>query len=183
MNSFEFNKIAGAILGTLLLVMVLGLITEFIFHRPSLTSSAYNLPSQAENTGSDKAPQAESVALQEPLSDLLAKADPKKGETYAKACQTCHSFEKGAPPKVGPSLWNIVHRPIASAPGFDYSEALKKKGGIWSYEDLFAFIANPKAFIPGTKMAFAGEKDPKRRADIEAYLRSLSDDPVPFPSP
>ena len=113
---------------------------------------------------------------------LLAAADPKKGEGLVKPCATCHSFEKGGAAKVGPPLYGVVGRPIAST-GFAYSDALKGKGGNWSFENLNEFITAPANFAKGTKMAFAGEKDPKKRADIEAYLRSLADTPAPLPAP
>jgi cytochrome c len=114
---------------------------------------------------------------------LLAKASAAKGENDVHACQTCHNFEKGAGVKIGPPLYGVVGRPIASVPGFDYSSALKGKGGNWTYDKLFVWIAAPSEWAPGTKMAFAGEEDPHKRADILAYLRTLSDSPVPFPKP
>ena len=107
---------------------------------------------------------------------------PKKGEGYAKACATCHNFEKGGAAKVGPPLYGVLNRPVASLAGFDYSDALKKKGGTWSFDEIFKFIGNPKGDVPGTKMGYAGEKDAQRRADIEAYLRSLADSPAPLPA-
>src|SRR5208282_5758141 len=115
------------------------------------------------------------------LPALLAKADAKKGEQYAKVCLTCHNFEKGAGPKIGPPLWGVVGRPIASVPGFAYSDSLKAVGGNWTWEALNTMVSNPKMEASGTKMTFPGEKDPQRRADILAFLQTLSDSPVPFP--
>ncbi len=96
-------------------------------------------------------------------------------------CLTCHNFEKGGGAKIGPPLWGVVGRPVASVAGFDYSDSLKKLGGDWSYEKLAHWIADPKAMAAGTKMAFAGERSPEKDADILAYLQTLSDLPVPFP--
>ena len=88
---------------------------------------------------------------------------------------------RGGAAKIGPDLWGVVGRPVASTPGFAYSDSLKGLGGDWSYDRLNAWITNPKALAAGTKMAFAGEKEGQKRADILAYLQSLSDTPVPFP--
>ena len=105
---------------------------------------------------------------------LLAKADAKKGAQDAKVCTTCHNFDKGGAAKVGPDLWGVVGRPIASVAGFAYSDSLKAIGGDWTYEKLDHWIANPKGMASGTKMAFPGEKEPQKRADILAYLQTLS---------
>ena len=178
MDSFEFNKIAGAVLGTLLFMMGLGILSDAIFHSGVPKQSAYALPAaEAEGAGGGATPAAAAV----PLKDLLAKADAKKGEGLVKPCTACHSFEKGGPNKVGPDLYGVVNRPIASHEGFAYSDSLKSKGGNWTYENIDHFITAPKSFASGTKMAFGGEKDPARRADIIAYLRSLSDNPAPLP--
>ena len=112
----------------------------------------------------------------------LASADADKGKGGTKACQACHSFEKGGPNKVGPDLWDIVEREKAHAAGFDYSAGLKEKGGTWTYEDLDHFLENPKGYVKGTKMAFAGIGSPTERANVIAYLRTLSDSPKPLPA-
>ncbi|ACK52794.1 cytochrome c class I [Methylocella silvestris BL2] len=180
MFSFETNKIAGAILGSLLLAMGLGVIGQMIFSHPALKTPGFNLPALAEGGESGGAPAAEAVAS---LPERLAKADVKRGESLTKACQACHSFEKGGAAKVGPPLFGVVGRPKDSIAGFGYSDAMKAKGGAWTFDDLDHFIASPKGFISGTKMGFAGEPDPQKRADIIAYLRTLSDSPVPLPAP
>jgi cytochrome c len=112
---------------------------------------------------------------------LLAAADPAAGEKAAKKCAVCHSFEQGGAAKLGPPLWDVLGREIASAPDFRYSNALAEKDGSWDYDKLHAFLANPKGWAPGTKMAFAGVRKPEELADIIAYLRSLSDSPEPLP--
>ena len=178
MFSFEFNKIAGAILGSLLLALGLGNLGQLIFSHSPLKTPGYNLPEPAEAAESA----APAAAKAPPLPERLAKADAPKGEADTKACQACHNFEKGAGAKVGPPLYGVVGRPKASVAGFAYSDALKAKGGDWTYEDLDQFIANPKGFVSGTKMAFAGESDPQKRADIIDYLHTLSDQPVPLPA-
>src|SRR6516164_10859012 len=111
---------------------------------------------------------------QPPIEQLLASADVHRGENSAKKCQACHTFNKGGRPLVGPNLWGVVGRPKASEAGFAYSDALKKKGGNWTIDDINQFITNPQAAVAGTKMTFAGVQRAKERADIIAYLNSLA---------
>ena len=113
----------------------------------------------------------------------LAKADLKKGEAAVAACKVCHSFDKGAPSPVGPNLYGVVGRKIASVEGFNYSPALKAKSdeGNWTFEHLDLWLTNPQAFAPGTTMAFPGFPDLTTRADVIAFLRTKSDNPVRLP--
>ncbi len=178
MDSFEFNKFAGAVLATMLFVMALNLFSGAIFARPAPKAPGYELPGASEEKPASEA-KAAPVAAALPV--LLAKADPTKGETLTKACSACHNFDKGGAAKAGPPLYGIVDRAVAEVPGFAYSDALKAKGGKWTFEALDHFITEPKAYASGTKMTYGGEKDPAKRADILAYLRSLSDSPVPLP--
>jgi cytochrome c len=118
----------------------------------------------------------------QPIGVLLAAAKPEDGEKAAKKCAACHSFEKGGPNKVGPDLWGVVNRPIASHEGFSYSEALAgKKDQVWDYDHLNAFLKSPKEYAPGTKMSFAGLSKDSERAAVIAYLRTLADEPAPLP--
>jgi len=177
MDDLAFNKIAGAVLGTLLFVMGLGIVSNAIFSAEKPKKAGYELSSGE----AAPAAAAASAAPAEPLPVLLAKADAVKGEASAKACTACHSFDKGGAAKVGPPLYGIVGRAKGSIAGFAYSEGLKAKGGNWTYEDINALITNPKEYISGTKMGYSGEKDAGKRANILAYLKGLSDAPVDFP--
>jgi cytochrome c len=180
-DPFELNKIAGAVLGTLLFAMVLHLTSGAIFFRPEPAKAGYPLPSMQEEAA--PATNAPAAAAAPPIEERLATADVKKGEADIKACQACHNFEKGRGSKIGPPLYGVVGRAKGSVQGFDYSEAIKSKGGKWSDADLDQFLANPKAYAQGTKMAFAGESDPAKRADIIGYLHTLSDKPPDNPEP
>ena len=171
------NKIALAVLGSLLLTMALGIFTNAVFAPRQAAKPGWDLPAPAE-TATAAAPAEQQDP---PLPPLLAKADVKKGENDTKPCQACHDFSKDGKAKVGPPLWGVVGRKIASVPGFGYSDVLKGMGGEWTYDELYQFIKAPQSMEPGTKMTFPGDKDAQHRADILAYLQTLSDNPVPFP--
>lgn len=175
MDFFEANKIAGAVLGSLLFALSLKMVSDSTFFHPEPVKPGYNLPSPEE-----AAPAKPIVPAVAPIEERLAKADAKKGEADAKPCTACHNFEKGAGAKIGPPLWGVVGRPKGSVEGFDYSGAIKSKGGTWTDADLDQFLADPKAYAPGTKMIFAGVEDPQQRADVIAYLHTLAE-PVPLP--
>lgn len=178
-DSLFFNKIAGAILSAGLLAMVAGFIAHEFYHTGHLEEPAYVIATGVATTKTDTA--EAKPAGPEPIADLLASADVAKGEKVAKKCGACHNFVEGAGAKVGPDLYNIVNRQRASMEGFSYSDAMASKGGEWTYDDLNHFIYNPKDFVPGTKMNFAGIKKTQDRADLIAYLRTLSHDPAPLP--
>src|SRR6202035_3013053 len=116
-----------------------------------------------------------------PITELLASASPQQGEQSAKVCLTCHNLGKGQGNKIGPDLYGVVGRQVASEPGFSYSAALKAKGGTWTFDALNPWLANPRADVPGTAMTFAGLQSEKQRADVIAYLNSNSDSPLPLP--
>lgn len=177
MDSFELNKVAGAVLGAVLFAVGSGFVAELIYHPKPAGKAGYDLPEPQPESGAP----AEAAKV-EPIAVRLASANVEKGQGGTKACQACHSFEKGGPNKVGPDLWEIVERPKGSHGGFDYSAGLKEKGGTWTYDDLDHFLASPKGFIKGTKMAFAGISAPQERANVIAYLRTLSDSPKPLPA-
>ncbi|MFI5014711.1 MAG: c-type cytochrome [Hyphomicrobiales bacterium] len=181
MDSFEFNKIAGAVLGTLLFVMGLNIASGGLFTPAKPAIPGYDLPSAAPG-GAGAAPPEPAV----PLPELLAKADPASGQKKVAICSTCHSFGKGEASKpTGPNLWGIVGRVHAADKDFAYSDANKEmgaKGDKWTYDEIFDFIKNPKAHMPGTKMTYAGMPKAEDRAAVIAYLRSLSDSPEPLPA-
>jgi cytochrome c len=178
MDHVNVNRVALSALGAVLFVMLLTASSNLLLSPQIPKVPGFALPTSGPATEAAAGPAA---PADPPLPILLAKADATKGAQFAKVCQTCHNFEKGAGPKIGPPLFGVVGRPIASIPGFAYSDSLKGVGGNWTFEALNVMVSNPKKEASGTKMTFPGEKDPQRRADILAYLQTLSDSPVPFP--
>jgi cytochrome c len=182
MNSWQFNKIAGAVLGTGLLVLGLQNLGGIVFHP---TPPSEEKPGFKIEVASTETPAAggETAAAAVPLAQLLAKADPKKGAEVANACKACHDLAKGGPNKTGPNLWDVAERDMGKHEGFGYSEAmLAMAGQKWTYENLNKFITAPGEFVKGTKMKFGGIKNDEKRANLLAYLQSLSDAPKPFPA-
>jgi len=117
------------------------------------------------------------------LGTLLASADAQKGGQTAQVCTSCHTFEQGGPDRMGPNLWGVVGRNVAARKGFTYSSAFAAQTGAWTYERLDRWLTNPAKAVPGTKMAFAGLRKPEDRANVLAYLHTLTASPVPFPKP
>jgi cytochrome c len=180
MDSFELNKVLGAVLATCLFVLALNIVAHALFTAPKPEKQGYAIAA-AEPTAADKGGAAPAAAQSEPIETLLAKASTERGEASAKKCAACHTFDKGGPNRVGPNLWGIVGRPRASVPGFNYSAALKGKGGEWTFDELSKFLAAPQGYIPGTSMSFAGLTRGGERADVIEYLRTRADNPLPLP--
>jgi len=177
MDSFELNKIIGAILATCLFIVGLNITAGALFTAPKPAKPGYEIDVQEQPAGGGAA----APAQEEPIEKLLASASPEKGENSAKKCQTCHTFNKGEPNRVGPNLYGVVGRTKASEAGFNYSAAMKAKGGNWTIDELNKFLTSPKGYIPGTAMTFAGLPRENQRADVINYLHTLADKPVDLP--
>ncbi len=177
--SMELNKIFGAVLLAGLIAMLSGFASEVLVHPKKSEKNAYAVAVPQGAAVAEKG--AAAAAGPAAIGPLLASADAAAGQGVAKACAACHSFDKGGANKVGPNLFGVVGGPKGHAAGFGYSDALVKTGGSWSFDELNKFLHDPKAYAPGTKMTFAGLKKDAERANVIAYLRSLSDSPVPLP--
>jgi cytochrome c len=178
MDSFELNKIIGAVLATCLVLMVTNFTAHALFAPVEPAKPGFAIAAkEAEGSAKEAA-----AAPSEPIEKLLQKASVEKGEAAAKKCQACHTFEKNGPNRVGPNLWGVVGDHKGEGRGFNFSAAMKAKGGTWTDDDLNQFLTNPKGFVPGTAMGFAGIPKDSERADVIAYLHTLSDKPVPLPT-
>jgi len=178
MNSFEINKILGALLGTCLILLAVHIAAGALFATPAPAKPGYEIAVKEEQPG--KQP-AEAKAAAQPIEALLANASADRGAQVAKQCQICHNLQEGLGPKVGPDLYGVVGRAVASVQGFNYTAALKAKGGTWTFDALNTWLTDPRADVPGTAMTFAGLPSEKQRADLIAYLDTLSKTPVPLP--
>jgi cytochrome c len=179
MNSFELNKVLGAILGTCLVLLALNIAAGALFAPEKPAKPGYAIAVKSPEGGEKKvaAPQVAPIAVR------LAKASVEKGQATAKQCQACHTFEKGGPNRVGPNLWNVVNDERGKdRNNFNFSAAMKAKGGKWSFEELDKFLTDPRGYISGTAMTFAGIKNDQQRADVIDYLHTLSDNPVALPT-
>ncbi len=184
MDSFEINKVLGGLLGAVFVIFSVGIVSDALFASPTPEKPGFAIEATESAGGGAGAP---APVEAKPIAELLAHADAKAGEAVFKKCQACHSGEKGGPNKVGPDLWDLIDRPVAEHEGFAYSAGMKdfSKGGQekWTYDNLNHFLTSPKKFVKGTAMGFAGLPKDEDRANVIAFLRTLSDNPKPLPAP
>lgn len=179
MDSFELNKIMGAILGTLLFTLSLSIVSGGIFASHPPVKAGYEIAAKDDKAGPAQGPAEPQI----PLANLLNEANPEKGASVARQCVACHEFAKGGPNKVGPNLWNVVNSDAGTHAGFNYSNGMKNKKGKWTFEELDKFLENPSKTVPGTSMTFLGIRRAADRAAVIVYLSKQNDNPPPLPAP
>ncbi|WBU54205.1 cytochrome c family protein [Paracoccus sp. SCSIO 75233] len=166
--------LAVFVLGTLIVKGVPDRTPEYIVAaRAAAEAAAANPDAGAEDT-----PASGSAPSPEPAVEMAAAVDPAAGEKVFAKCKACHTADSGKADRIGPHLWGVFDRPVASVEGFAYSDAMAGHGGNWTVEELDAYLADPKGDIPGNKMAFAGLKDTADRQNVIAWLAAQSDSPV-----
>ncbi len=171
--NMELNKIAGAVVGSLLVVVATSMLAGIIVSPKKPVVPGYALPGDAPAAAAAAAAPA---AAEAPIEERLKVADAARGERAVSACTACHTFTNGGPNRVGPNLWNTVDQTKGHADGFGYSAALRErkgKGEKWDVASLDAFLKNPRGYLSGTSMSFAGISRADQRADIIAYLKTL----------
>jgi len=182
MDSFEWNKIAGAVLGTLIFVLVVSFATEAIYEPAKPAKPGYVVEGVQEEASATTSAAPAEEALPD-FGTVLPTADAAAGQKISSRCEQCHDLSKGGPNKIGPNLWGVVGRARATHEGFSYSGAMSADHAPWTLDKLFKFLKSPAAFVPGTKMSFAGLRSPQDRINLLAWLRTQSDNPVPIPPP
>ncbi len=180
MDSFEWNKIAGAILGSLIFIMVINIAAEHVYEAEAPEKPGYIVEGVVEEGPAASAPVAETMP---DWGTVLASADAAAGEEVSKRCLQCHTFENGGANRIGPNVYGVVENPVAEHAGYAYSGAMKGKGGTWTYDELFKFLRSPGATLPGTKMSFAGVRNAQDRINLIAFLRNNDASPAAIPAP
>ena len=183
MGDLFFNKVAGAVLAIFLLILGLSTLADSLFHREGLERPAY--PVDMAVLESAAGAQEEEEEGPPDFGVLLAGADIGAGERVARRCASCHTFEEGGRDGTGPHLWGVMGRDVAEVDAFNYSSAMEDyaEGGTeWGYQNMYDYLENPRGYVPGTAMSFAGLRNQEDRVNIIAYMRTLSNDPMPIPA-
>ena len=180
MDSFELNKIIGAVLLVALLVIGIGKVSNLVFkvNKPEKSNYKVELDVETAETKGDEEPVQREIV---DIAALLSTGDLAHGEKVFKKCSACHSIKSGGGNKIGPALYNVVGRKVGALDDYKYSKALAEYEKNWSFEELNGFLLKPKDWIKGTKMAYAGLRKEKDRASVILYLNKYSDSPLPLP--
>ena len=179
MDSFEVNKIIAAILLIALIVIGIGKISDMAFkvNKPEKSAYKVDIPEDTSILNSKKEKVAEKIDIEA----LLAMGDINHGEKVFKKCAACHLVNKGGANKIGPALYGILGRKVASKEDYKYSKAMANYDKDWTFEEMNGYLKKPQSYIKGTKMAFAGLRKEKDRASVILYLNQNSDNPIPLP--
>ena len=177
MDSFEINKIITAVIITVLIVLGIGKISDFMFNVDKPSVAAYKV----EPTNEDGKASLTSTESDIDISALLALGSAEHGQKVFRKCKACHSIKQGGGNNIGPKLWNVMFRPVGAISDYKYSKALSDYKKEWSWEEMNGFLIKPSKWIKGNKMGFAGLKEEKDRASVMLYLNQNSDQPKNLP--
>ena len=179
MDSFEINKIIAAVLLIALIVIGIGKISDIAFHVDKPEKSAYEVDIQESTQVASST--AKKIEEKVDIPALLALGDVSHGEKVFKKCSACHLVNKGGENKIGPALYGVIGRKVASKQDYKYSKAMAAYDKDWTFEEMNGYLKKPQSYIKGTKMAFAGLRKEKDRASVILYLNQNSDKPLPLP--
>tara|TARA_Y100001935_G_scaffold47761_1_gene39574 strand:- start:486 stop:1025 length:540 start_codon:yes stop_codon:yes gene_type:complete len=179
MDSFELNKIIAAVLLIALIVIGIGKISDLAFYVDKPEKSAYKVEIPENNLVLDT--DTEKVEEKVDIAALLALGDISHGEKVFKKCAACHLVNKGGENKIGPALYGVIGRKVASKEDYKYSKAMANYDKNWTFEEMNGYLRKPQKHIKGTKMAFAGLRKEKDRASVILYLNQNSDNPITLP--
>ena len=179
MDSFEVNKIIAAILLVALIIIGIGKISDVAFHVDKPEKSAYKVETLESSSVTET--KTKEVVEKVDIAALLALGDINHGEKVFKKCSACHLVNKGGDNKIGPALYGVLGRKVASIESYKYSKAMASYDKKWTFEEMNGYLKKPQRYIKGTKMAFAGLRKEKDRASVILYLNKNSDNPLPLP--
>ncbi|MCH8491474.1 MAG: cytochrome c family protein, partial [Oceanicaulis sp.] len=183
MGDLFFNKVAGVVLAVALFMMALGELANIVFGRSVSSELAYPIDLSALQTS---APAADEPSGPVDFGLLLANADLSAGERIARRCVACHTFNEGGANGTGPNLWGVMGRAVADGSGFNYSGAMSaygSDGAQWLFENMYDYLENPRGYVPGTSMSFAGLRNQDDRIPLIAYMRNQDSTPLALPDP
>lgn len=182
MSDLTFNKIAGGVLLTGLVIFGLREASDIVFKKHEPEKAGYEIAVQEETAGG-----GEAADTPPDWAAVLTPANVAAGAAVSAKCAACHKLDASNANATGPGLWDVVGRKPAAHPGFNYSGAMKDFAGkqpVWDYDALYTFLKAPGKDVPGTNMTFVGLKKPEDRIALIAYLHSLGSTlPVPPPRP
>ena len=181
MDSFELNKIIGAVLLTALIIIGIGKFTDILFHVEKPKESAYKVEGLEVASTTASGQEAVKVVEAVDIKALLAMGDLAHGEKVFKKCTACHMIAAGGKNMIGPNLWSVIGRQAGVVSDYKYSKAMIAYGKEWTFEEMNSYLIKPQAYIKGTKMAFAGLRKEKDRASVILYMNSKSDSPKALP--